>query len=503
LIRRLLIANRGEIATRIIRTAREMGIATVAVYSKADENLPYVRLADQAVCIGEPEPSQSYLNIERIISVAKETESDAIHPGYGFLSERAEFSEACRKAEVIFVGPPPEAMRKLGAKIESKQLAEGAGVPITPGYFKPDATDQELLTAANEIGYPVMLKASAGGGGRGMRAVADANEFSSSLALAREEAVKAFGDGAMMVEKLVDRPRHIEVQFIADTHRNVACLFERECSIQRRHQKLIEESPSPVIEAHPELWDGLRESVQKLAKAAGYVGAGTAEFIYDTTSKQFYFLEVNARLQVEHPVTETVTGLDLVEWQLRVAAGEPLGFSAELQAGDRRAMQGHAIEVRIIAEDPEHGFMPSIGKILAWHEPRGLGVRVDTGFESGSEVSRYYDSMVAKLIVHAETRDKAIRRAIAALEDFHIAGIKTNIAYMLDVLNHPQFQAGEFDTGFLGRTFPEWKPSTKVPPEVFSLAKFALAGNETASTVQVAAAGAWTTADGFRLHKGP
>jgi 3-methylcrotonyl-CoA carboxylase alpha subunit len=499
MIQKLLIANRGEIAVRIIRTAREMGIHTVAVYSDADVNAVFTRLADEAIPIGAPEPSASYLNTEVILGAARQTGADAIHPGYGFLSERAEFSEACRKAGIIFVGPPPEAMRKLGAKIESKQLAVAAGVPITPGFFEIGASDDRLRQAAAEIGYPVMLKASAGGGGRGMRAVASPDDFDSALTLARDEAEKAFGDGAMMVEKLVDRPRHIEVQFLADSHGNVACLFERECSIQRRHQKLFEESPSPVLAAKPELWNPLKEAVTSLAKAAGYVGAGTAEFIYSQDTHDFYFLEVNARLQVEHPVTEAITGLDLVEWQLRVAAGEELALPSEVMEGDRRAMNGHAIEVRIIAEDPGHGFMPSIGKVLAWAQPEGIGVRVDTGFEAGSEVSRYYDSMLAKLIVHADSRPRAIAKLKYALQDFHILGVKTNISYSLDVVGHPEFEEGVFDTGFLGREFADWTPSDQLPDELLDIA-------QTAGSVQSAAAigptpqGAWDSTDNFRLH---
>lgn len=500
MIHKLLIANRGEIAVRIIRTAREMGIRTVAVYSDADADSMHVRLADEAVAIGASEPSASYLNIAAVLDAARRTGADAVHPGYGFLSERAEFSEACREAGIIFVGPPPEAMRKLGAKIESKQLAVEAGVPITPGFFESGASDDQLKKAANEIGFPVMLKASAGGGGRGMRAVHDPADFDSALSLASEEAVKAFGDGAMMVEKLVQQPRHIEVQFIADQHGNVACLFERECSIQRRHQKLIEESPSPVLIENPSLWNPLQEAVRNLALRAGYVGAGTAEFIYDQTSREFYFLEVNARLQVEHPVTEAVTGLDLVEWQLRVASGEKLALGEGLMVGNREAIHGDAIEVRIIAEDPAQGFMPSIGKVLAWAEPRGIGVRVDTGFEAGSEVSRFYDSMLAKLIVHADTRAKAIHKLRLALEDFHILGVKTNIGYMLDVIGHREFQAGAFDTGFLEREFSEWHPPVELPPELWDIARTATQA-VSAGTGSSKREGAWDLADGFRLHR--
>lgn len=498
MIKKVLIANRGEIAVRVIRTARELGVRTVAVFSEADRDSMYVRLADEAVFIGDPEPSESYLSIEKIIEAARQTRSDAIHPGYGFLSERAEFSEACQRAGLIFVGPPPEAMRKLGAKIESKQLAVAAGVPITPGFFESNATDEKLKEAADNIGYPVMLKASAGGGGRGMRAVATPDEFDSALALAREEAIKAFGDGAMMVEKLVERPRHIEVQFLADAQGTVACLFERECTLQRRHQKLVEESPSPVIAKNPSLWEGLRDAVARLVQAAGYIGAGTAEFIFDQSDSAFYFLEVNARLQVEHPVTEEIAGIDLVEWQLRIASGERLELSQALLAGDRSSMQGHAIEVRIIAEDPSHGFMPSIGRIVGWAEPHGIGVRVDTGYGQGAEISRYYDSLMAKVIVHAESRDKAIVKLRKALFDFHILGVKTNIGYALDVIDSAEFQSGEFDTGFLGRAFPDWSQTGELPEELLDLAAMATRAEKVASW-NGQSPGVWGLADGFRI----
>jgi acetyl/propionyl-CoA carboxylase alpha subunit len=498
MIEKLLIANRGEIAVRVIRSARELGVRTVAVFSDADRDAMYVRLADEAVPIGKPEPALSYLSIDRIIEAARQTGADAVHPGYGFLSERAEFSAACQSAGLIFVGPPPDAMRKLGAKIESKQLAVAAGVPITPGFFDIGATDDDLKRSAAGIGYPIMLKASAGGGGRGMRAVLSPDDFDSALALAREEAINAFGDGAMMVEKLIEQPRHIEVQFLADSHGNVACLFERECTLQRRHQKLIEESPSPVIAKNPALWEGLRDSVANLVEAAGYIGAGTAEFIFDQSDSKFYFLEVNARLQVEHPVTEEIVGIDLVEWQLRIASGERLALSELLMQGSRSAMQGHAIEVRIIAEDPAHGFMPSIGRIAGWAEPRGIGVRVDTGYGQGAEVSRFYDSLLAKLIVHAESRERAIVKLRNALFDFHILGVKTNIGYALDVIETPDFQAGELDTGFLGRTFPEWSQSGELPVELLDLAASA-ARTQIDSSPGAQSTGVWDLADGFRI----
>ncbi len=472
-MKKLLIANRGEIAVRVIRAAREMGIRTVAVYSEADAKALHTRLADEAVAIGEPEPAKSYLSIETILEAARVTGADAIHPGYGFLSERAEFAERCEGAGLRFVGPSAAAMRRLGAKIDAKQLAVEQGVPITPGFFEADASVEAIQAAADRIGYPVMLKASAGGGGRGMRVVREPEALASEFRLASEEALKAFGDGAMMVEKLIERPRHVEVQVLADAHGTVACLFERECSVQRRHQKLIEEAPAPAMERHPALWEAMREAASKLVRASGYVGAGTVEFMVDPATGEFYFLEVNARLQVEHPVTECVTGLDLVQWQLRIAQGERLSLPEGLLQGDRERLCGHAIEVRVIAEDPAKGFLPSVGPILAWAEPKTPGVRVDTGYEAGSEVTPYYDSMLAKVIAHGETRQDALRRLRSALLDFHALGVKTNVPYLLEVLDHEDFRSGEIDTAFLGRAFEGWAPAETVPPELGSLALLA------------------------------
>jgi acetyl/propionyl-CoA carboxylase alpha subunit len=416
------------------------------------------------------------------------------------LSERAEFSKACADAGIIFVGPPAAAMNKLGSKIEAKQIAVSVGVPVTPGFFEAGADSEQLRVAAQDIGFPVMLKASAGGGGRGMRIVRDLPSFDDEYAIASDEALKAFGDGAMMVEKLIDRPRHIEVQVIADSHGNVACLFERECSIQRRHQKLIEEAPSPVTNHTGEagLWPRLQSAARSLIKAAGYVGAGTVEFMFDESSGEFYFLEVNARLQVEHPVTEAITALDLVQWQLRIAAGEKLDIPDALMEGDRLAINGHAIEARIVAEDPAANFLPSAGRILAWAEPKRPGVRVDTGYGPGAEIPRYYDSLIAKVIASGETREQAIDRLEAALLDFHILGVKTNIAYLLDVIRHPEFRAGRFDTGFLGREFADWRPSSAVPKDLLAIASQA-AAITVASSARDEAPGAWDVADGFRI----
>ncbi len=467
-ISKILVANRGEIAVRVFRTAKALGLKTVAVYSDADANAIHKNIADEAVHIGGSTPAESYLNAERILEAARLTGADAIHPGYGFLSERAEFSEACTAAGITFIGPPASAMLLLGAKIDAKRIAVENNVPITPGYFLPGATDAQLSEAAQTIGYPIMLKASAGGGGRGMRVVRNPKDFDDEIAMARDEALKGFGDDAMMVEKLVEDPRHVEVQFIADKQGNVACLFERECSIQRRHQKLIEEAPSPYARIE-ELWPQMRDATKRLIRAAGYYGAGTAEFMVDGPSGEFYFLEVNARLQVEHCVTEEITGLDLVALQIAVAQGKNLGLSDGLMEGSRDAIFGHSIEVRIVAEDPGQGFMPSIGKIVGWAEPRSPGVRFDTGFGQGSEISRFYDSMIAKVIAHGANREEARKRLIAALNDFHVLGVKTNIGYLIDVLRSPGFVSGAIDTGYLGREFAKWH-SPSVPKELGSIA---------------------------------
>lgn len=502
-IRKLLIANRGEIACRVIRAAREMGIATVAVYSDADAQAAHTLLADEAVWIGGSEPNQSYLRIEAILEACAQTGADAVHPGYGFLSERAEFADACVGAGLIFVGPSAEAMRRLGAKIDAKQIAVANGVPVTPGYFEPGADDATLVTEAMRIGLPVMLKASAGGGGRGMRIVREESELGDQLCMARDEARNAFGDDAMMVEKLVERPRHIEVQVLADGFGNVACLFERECSIQRRHQKLIEESPSPVMT--DTLWGRMQTAVRALILAAGYTNAGTVEFMLDPVSGEFYFLEVNARLQVEHPVTELVTGVDLVQWQLRIAAGERLELPEALMRGDRSALRGSAIEARVVAEDPAQGFLPSIGPLRAWLEPEAPGVRVDSGYGAGDEVTRFYDSLLAKVIVHGETRAVAVQKLGAALRDFQVIGVATNNAFLQDVLAHAEFQAGQFDTGFVGRELGDWQPAELDPDlvaAVMAMAETAGSGAEKGVGARGSVRPTWDLSDGWRLGRG-
>ena len=494
-ISKILVANRGEIAVRVFRTAKALGIKTVAVYSDADADAIHTSLADEAIHIGGSAPSESYLDSAKILAAAQQTGADAIHPGYGFLSERAEFSEDCKNAGITFIGPPANAMRFLGAKIDAKQLAVQNDVPITPGFFTSGASDAQLREAAVSIGFPVMLKASAGGGGRGMRMVRSLDQFENELSTAKDEALKGFGDDAMMVEKLVEDPRHIEVQFIADQHGNVACLFERECSIQRRHQKLIEEAPSPFSDIET-LWPQMRDATTRLIKAAGYFGAGTAEFMVDRVTGDFYFLEVNARLQVEHCVTEEITGLDLVALQIEVANGASLDLSPELMSGEREGIFGHSIEVRIVAENPGQGFMPSIGKIVGWAEPRGPGIRFDTGFGLGSEISRFYDSMIAKVIAHGSTRLQARQRLIAALLDFHVLGVQTNIAYLIDVLSSDGFISGNIDTGYLSRNFSEWTPNCP-PSELGSIAKSAsFSGQE--NGISKKSHGMWDLADNWR-----
>jgi 3-methylcrotonyl-CoA carboxylase alpha subunit len=497
-ITKLLVANRGEIAIRVFRTCRELGIKTVAVYSEADAESLHTQFADESVLIGAPEASESYLSIPKILAAAKETGANAIHPGYGFLSERAEFADACQKAGIVFVGPSGAAMRALGEKISAKSLAVAANVPIVPGFFKPGASPDRLAQEAAKVGYPIMLKASAGGGGRGMRVVRNADEFQDALNVASSEALKAFGDGTMMVEKLVERPRHVEVQVLADAHGNVACLFERECSIQRRHQKLLEEAPSPLLVERPEVWTAMQVAAKAVTLKAGYQNAGTVEFILDPETGAFYFLEVNARLQVEHPVTEAITGLDLVREQIRIAEGEPLQIDPFLMNGDRQTISGHSIEARIIAEDPERNFLPSIGKILAWSEPLDSRIRVDAGFDKGATIPQFYDSLIAKVIVHGNTRLEAITRLRSALMDFHILGVKTNISYLLNVIEHPEFQSGDIDTGFLARHFSEWHP--KAPDaELGPLSLQPTAMNETVSAAVKPTFSVWGLDDGFRV----
>ena len=493
-INKLLIANRGEIACRVILAAQEMGIRTVAVYSDADKNSLHVGLADESIYIGPSEASESYLSITKIIEAARVSSSDAIHPGYGFLSERSEFAAACKLAKIAFVGPSAASMEMLGSKMAAKALAVANNVPIVPGFFEADADAPLLAREAERMGYPILLKASAGGGGRGMRVVRSATEFHQEHKMAVEEAERAFGDGAMMIERLIENPRHVEIQFLGDKTGNIRCLFERECSIQRRHQKLMEESPAPWPGIHS-AWPQMQEATVRLVRAAKYSGAGTCEFIVDPASGEFYFLEVNARLQVEHPVTEAVTGVDLVKWQIRIAQGATLPVS---DLG-RDQIQGHAIEVRIIAEDPVRGFLPGVGKILAWAEPKRPGIRVDSGYRAGDEISSHYDSLLAKVISHAETRPEAINRLRRALMDFHILGVPTNIGFLLDVLDHPDFQRGEFHTGWLAIHFGSPRLPL-LPEELGLLVRIAETSNvpPLGSPAAKVARPAWQTQNSFR-----
>lgn len=440
---RILIANRGEIALRVIRACREMGIETVAVYSQADADSMHVKLADQAFCIGPPRSGESYLRIDQIISAAEVGNVDAIHPGYGFLSENAHFNEVCRSCEIDFIGPTPEAMEKLGDKNTARSIAIASGVPVVPGSDGLLEDDQEAARVADEIGYPVLIKATAGGGGKGMRVASEPSLLKAALAQARNEAAAAFGNGGVYLEKYIEKPRHIEVQVVADLHGNVVHFHERDCSVQRRHQKLIEEAPSPTLS--PTRRQEICEAAVRMIRGAGYTNAGTVEFIVDKND-DFYFIEVNARIQVEHPVTEMVTGVDLIKEQIRIAAGNQLSRTQE-----QVPCIGAAMECRINAENPDKNFQPNPGKILSYFTPGGLGVRWDSHIYTGYTVPAYYDSMIGKLIVHRPSRDEAIETMRRALRELQIAGISTTTSFHERVLTHPEFLAGRCDTTFVDR----------------------------------------------------
>jgi 3-methylcrotonyl-CoA carboxylase alpha subunit len=456
--RTLLIANRGEIAARVIRTARAMGLRTVAVYSEADRDATHVAMADEAVLLGPARARDSYLNIARVIEVARQSGAEAVHPGYGFLSENAEFAQACADAGLVFVGPTAAMMTAMGSKSGAKALMEKAGVPLVPGYHGEAQDEATLAKAADKIGFPVLVKASAGGGGRGMRIVRSAGELAAAITSAKREAKAAFGDDRMLIEKFVDNPRHIEVQVIGDSHGNLLSLFERECTLQRRHQKVIEEAPSPTLDT------GGRELVaaaaRKAAAAVNYVGAGTIEFV--SNGKDVFFIEMNTRLQVEHPVTELITGIDLVEWQLRVAFGEKLPLTQ-----DQIKLNGHAIEARVYAENPHRNFMPSVGRIRTWHTPEPTnGLRVDAGYRAGDTVSPHYDAMLAKVIAWAPTRDAAIERLNRGLEETDVRGIVTNIPFLSALLTHPAVRANAIDTGFIERELKNLTPAAPAPGDL-------------------------------------
>ena len=468
MFKKILIANRGEIAIRIMATCREMGIRTVAVYSDADRRARHVQAADEAYYIGPAPATQSYLRIDAIIDAARQSGAQAIHPGYGFLSENATFVEACDAAGIVFIGPPAAAMRLMGSKIAAKQLARSVDAPIVPGYNGAQQDDDVLFEEARRTGFPLRIKASAGGGGKGMREVYEEGDFLEQLAGARREAQNAFGDSTVFLERLIQQPRHVEIQVLGDTLGNLVYLGERECSIQRRHQKIVEESPSVALT--PALRAVMGEAAVRIAKAAGYVNAGTLEFMLDA-DQRFYFLEMNTRLQVEHPVTELVTGLDLVRQQICIAAGEPLGLSQE-----QIQPRGHAIEVRLYAEDPQQDFLPSTGTIAAFVAPAGPGIRVDSGIASGDEITQFYDPMVAKIIVYGEDRPAAIARLQAALEQTVTLGVKTNAALLLAIARHPAFREGQTHTHFLDEygLIEAERQQAAMPPALYALYAAAL-----------------------------
>ncbi|MCU0838433.1 MAG: acetyl/propionyl/methylcrotonyl-CoA carboxylase subunit alpha [Rhodospirillales bacterium] len=499
-LRRLLIANRGEIACRIMRTAKRLGLATVAVYSDADRRAPHVGLADEAYRIGPPEPQRSYLNTEAILEAAALGACDAIHPGYGFLSENAAFAEACRDADFLFVGPPADAIRAMGAKDTAKTIMAAHGVAVVPGWHGAECDLATLAKAADEIGYPVLIKAVAGGGGKGMRVVETRRALAAAIESARREAESAFGDGRLMLERWLQRPRHVESQVFADRYGNVLALFERDCSVQRRHQKVIEEAPAPGIDPH--LRRRLGEAACRAASAIGYEGAGTVEFLLDDDGS-FYFMEMNTRLQVEHPVTEMVTGIDLVEWQLRVAAGEPLPLAA-----DDLAIHGHAFEARIYAEDPGREFLPAAGVLRHLRFPdEGPHVRVDAGARSGDAVGIHYDPLIAKVIVWDRDRPTALNRLRRALEETQIVGPVTNVAFLRAIAGHPEFAAGDADTRFIDRHRHDLLPKRQpVPPRHLALATLAvlLARDREASAAarrSLDPFSPWHATSGWRLNE--
>ncbi|PCG07934.1 acetyl/propionyl-CoA carboxylase subunit alpha [Sphingomonas ginsenosidimutans] len=452
MFKKILVANRGEIACRVFRTAKKMGIATVAVYSDADARSPHVLMADEAVRLGPAPAAESYLKADLILKAAKETGADCIHPGYGFLSERESFAKACADAGIAFVGPPPKAIAAMGDKIESKKLAKEAGVNVVPGFLGEIADTDAAVKIAGEIGYPVMMKASAGGGGKGMRLAWSEKDVREGFEATKREGLASFGDDRVFIEKFIESPRHIEIQVLGDQHGNIVYLNERECSVQRRHQKVVEEAPSPFVT--PKMRKAMGEQAVALARAVGYYSAGTVELIVsgaDKTGESFYFLEMNTRLQVEHPVTEEITGLDLVEQMIRVAAGEKLAFAQK----DVK-INGWAVENRVYAEDPYRGFLPSIGRLVRYQPPlAGDGVRVDDGVAEGGGVSMFYDPMIAKLVTHGATREEAIDKQVAALDAFEIVGPGTNLDFLSALMQHPRFRSGNITTGFIAEEYPE------------------------------------------------
>jgi 3-methylcrotonyl-CoA carboxylase alpha subunit len=495
----VLIANRGEIACRIARTARRMGLRTIAVYSDVDADAPHVRQCDAAYLIGAAPARESYLDAEKLLAVARESGAACIHPGYGFLSENADFAEACAQAGIVFVGPPPAAIRAMGLKDRAKALMSEAGVPVVPGYHGDQQDDTFLKRKAYELGYPVLIKAIAGGGGKGMRLVERHADFDSSIAAARREAASAFGDDRVLIEKYITAPRHIEIQIFADKRGNAIHLYERDCSLQRRHQKVIEEAPAPGMT--DDLRARMGAAAVAAAKAVGYAGAGTVEFIADGAGglkrDGFWFMEMNTRLQVEHPVTEAITGFDLVEWQFRIAAGERLPVTNQTEI----PLRGHAVEARLYAEDPERGFLPSTGTLVALSFPDADGLRVDSGVEQGGEISPYYDPMIAKLIAHADTREAALDRLGAALDSTIVAGPRTNLAFLSALCRSPDFRKGDFDTGYIARHHSELGLDAQGidAPAAASGAAHLIAGARAETAVPDAPVSPWDIADGFQL----
>ncbi|MCZ8122961.1 MAG: acetyl/propionyl/methylcrotonyl-CoA carboxylase subunit alpha [Magnetospirillum sp.] len=488
----LLIANRGEIAVRVARTARAMGLRTIAVHSEADARALHVAVCDEAHPIGAAPPKESYLRVERILEAAKRAGAGAIHPGYGFLSENADFAQACADAGIVFVGPPPAAIRAMGGKSEAKALMVASGVPVVPGYHGVDQDADLLAREAAKIGYPVLIKASAGGGGKGMRVVRAAAAFADELAGARREAQSAFGDARVLIEKYLERPRHIEVQVFCDSQGGGVHLFERDCSLQRRHQKVIEEAPAPGMSA--ERRQAMGEAAVRAAKAVGYVGAGTVEFIADADGA-FYFMEMNTRLQVEHPVTEAITGLDLVEWQIRVARGEKLPLTQ-----DQLRVAGHAFEARLYAEDPARDFLPSTGRLHRLAFPPA-GARIDTGVREGDEVSIHYDPMIAKLIVHGPDRPTALQRLAAALDATRVVGPANNVAFLARVARHPAFAAGDVDTGFIARHIADLVPAREAASnEALALAALGVVRARADAALAAEPRSPWARAQGWRLN---
>lgn len=494
-MKKILIANRGEIAQRVMRTAREMGIQTVAVFSEADRVMPFVRMADEAYCIGPAPSAQSYLRADVIIQTAKKCGADAIHPGYGFLSENAAFSKAVTDAGLIFIGPSAYSIEMMGSKIAAKQAAKKFGVPMVPGTEDPVKDAAEAMQIARSIGFPVLIKASAGGGGKGMRVVENEGELEQQFNMARSEALSAFGDDAVFIEKYIAAPRHIEIQLLGDQHGNYVYLFERECSIQRRHQKLIEEAPSSILT--PDIRKAMGESAVAVAKAANYFGAGTVEFLVDE-NLNFYFLEMNTRLQVEHCVTEMITGLDLVKEQIRIARGEKLGYTQE-----DLTIDGHALELRVCAEDPSSNFLPDTGKLELYQTPKGPGVRVDDGYEQGGEVSIFYDPMIAKLVVHGANREEAIQRLCRAIDEYAVKGICTTLQFGKWAVQTEPFRSGNFDTKFIEKYFtPEALENQDPEAEKAAALLASVLWQQNKKQKQTAVADTGSAVSGWKLRRG-